>query len=362
MLVVNYQIETETVRLFRVSEPMNNSQEMVVTHDLTDAASQLFAAISYVRGEPPRPLQVDEIGAALLNPDSLVWVGLNHPDESLMGQVLTHLDVSLDKLSDLLGDLSMPQLYVMDRELLLVLPTILWKAGDSRPHFGRLACLVGERFIVTICTGSSSMHAYLRERLEKGRGLLHAGCDHIAVEIIDHLIDRYVEAYRHFAAQVDRTERELMRGTFDRSSTQRLYMMRRDFHRLHVAIEPIGEVCARVARLELKPLGASARMRFDGSSERISRIEGLFDSLGEELKFAFEAGMMIEQSRQTDTTRKLASWAAIISIPTAISGHYGMNFEHMPALKLEYGYYGAVVFMAVACATLYVVFKRAKWL
>ena len=348
--------------LFGATESMNTPQEMVAVHEPTDVAGQLIAAVSYVKGEPPKALQLEEIGKALLNPNALVWVGLHHPAEALMTQVLTQLDVSLDQLSALLGDLSMPRLSVMERELLLVLPTILWNTGHSRPHFGRLACLVGERFIVTVRRGPSSTHASLRNRLEKSRGLLDAGCDHIAVEIIDHLIDRYVEAYRHFEVQVDRTERELMRGTFDRASIQRLYMMRRDFHRLHVAIEPIGEVCARVARLELKPLSASARVRFDGLSDRISRIDGLFDSLGEGLKFAFEAGMMIEQSRQTDTTRKLASWAAIISIPTAVAGHYGMNFQHMPALSYEYGYYGAVAFMAVACTTLYVLFKRSKWL
>lgn len=341
---------------------MQDHDDLVSSVAPTTENGQLIAAVSYVQGEPPKPLQLDEIGTALLNPDALIWVGLHHPNEALMAQILTQLDVSLDNLSALLGDLSMPRLSVMDRELLLVLPTIVWKEGHSRPHFGRLACLVGERFLVTVRRGPSSTHAPLRERLERSRGLLHAGCDHIAVEIIDHLIDRYVEAYRHFEVQVDRTERELMRGTFDRASIQRLYMMRRDFHRLHVAIEPIGEICARVAKTHAKPLSDSAKVRFEGLADRISRIDGLFDSLSEGLKFAFEAGMMIEQSRQTDTTRKLASWAAIISIPTAIAGHYGMNFQHIPALNFEYGYYGAVAFMAAACTTLYVMFKRAKWL
>ncbi|UOD50856.1 CorA family divalent cation transporter [Orrella daihaiensis] len=341
---------------------MDNIDELMVASELKGDSAGLIAAVSYIQGEPPKTLQVDEIGAALLNPAALVWIGLHHPEEELMTQVLSQLDVSLDSLGSLLGDLSMPRLSVLEREILIVLPTISWKAGHSRPHFGRLACLVGERFLVTVRRGPSSPHVDLRERLELNRGLLHAGCDHVAVEIVDHLIDQYVESFRRFELQVDRTERELMRGTFDRASIQRLYIMRRDFHRLHVAIEPIGEVCARVARLEAKHVSASARLRFDGLADRISRVDGLFDSLAEGLKFAFEAGMMIEQARQTDTTRKLASWAAIISIPTAIAGHYGMNFQHIPAIGFEYGYYFALALMGVACTSLYVLFKRAKWL
>ena len=65
---------------------------------------------------------------------------------------------------------------------------------------------------------------------------------------------------------------------------------------------------------------------------------------------------------QTDTTRKLAAWAAIISIPTAVAGIYGMNFEYMPELKWKYGYFAVLGLMATACTTLYVLFKRSKWL
>ena len=345
-----------------MQDPEQDQHDLVETAEQGSLDGQLIAAVSYVQGKPPKALRVDEIGAALLNPRAMVWIGLHHPDKALMTQVLTQLDVSLDSLGALLGDLSMPRLSVLEREMLLVVPTIVWKSGHSRPHFGRLACLVGERVLVTVRRGSSVPHGHLRERLENNRSLLEAGCDHVAVEIIDDLIDRYVEAYHHFETLVDRSERELMRASFDRVSIQRLYMMRRDFHRLQVAVEPIGEICARVAKLQGRLVGDSARLRFEGLTERISRVDGLFDSLAEGLKFAFEAGMLIEQSRQTDTTRKLASWAAIISIPTAMAGIYGMNFENMPELKWEYGYYVVLGLMATACTTLYALFKRSKWL
>lgn len=342
---------------------MQNKHDLIASGDAGQKDGPVLAVVSYVPGEPPRALQIDEIGKALLNPSAIVWVGLHHPDESLIVQILTELGVAQqDTLSGLMGDLSLPRLSVMDNELLIVLPTIVWKSGHSRPHFGRLACLLGEKFLVTVRRGPSLPHFHLREHLEKNRSQLDAGCDHVTIEIIDDLIDRYVEAYKHFEVQVDRTERHLMRATFDRASIQRLYMMRRDFHRLHVAVEPIGEICARLARLKAKPISATARLRFDGLSERITRLDGLFDLLGEGLKFAFEAGMLIEQSRQTDTTRKLAAWAAIISIPTAVAGIYGMNFENMPELKWEYGYYAVLGLMASVCTTLYVLFKRSKWL
>ena len=67
----------------------------------------------------------------------------------------------------------------------------------------------------------------------------------------------------------------------------------------------------------------------------------------------------MEQQRQGVITRQLAAWAAILAVPTAIAGIYGMNFENMPELKTQYGYYIVVGIIAVLCAVLYLRFKRA---
>jgi magnesium transporter len=65
--------------------------------------------------------------------------------------------------------------------------------------------------------------------------------------------------------------------------------------------------------------------------------------------------------QQTAITRKLAAWAAILAVPTAIAGIYGMNFEHMPELKWTYGYFLVIGVIAAICGTLYWRFRRNGW-
>ena len=86
------------------------------------------------------------------------------------------------------------------------------------------------------------------------------------------------------------------------------------------------------------------------------------DALREVLAFAFEASLMMGQAQQTAITRSLAAWAAILAVPTAVAGIYGMNFEHMPELRWRYGYAGVLGFIAVACGALYWRFRRNGWL
>ena len=68
------------------------------------------------------------------------------------------------------------------------------------------------------------------------------------------------------------------------------------------------------------------------------------------------------QAEQTTTTRRLAAWAAILAVPTAVAGIYGMNFEHMPELKWEFGYFIVLGGIAAICGRLYTVFRRNGWL
>jgi magnesium transporter len=65
---------------------------------------------------------------------------------------------------------------------------------------------------------------------------------------------------------------------------------------------------------------------------------------------------------QNEDTRRLAAWAAIFAVPTAIAGIYGMNFDSMPELRWSFGYPLVLALIFGLCGFLYWRFKKAKWL
>ena len=76
----------------------------------------------------------------------------------------------------------------------------------------------------------------------------------------------------------------------------------------------------------------------------------------------FEVSTLFEQQRQGEITRKLAAWAAILAVPTAIAGIYGMNFTNMPEIDTKYGYYVVLAVIVGLCTLLYGRFRRSGWL
>jgi magnesium transporter len=68
------------------------------------------------------------------------------------------------------------------------------------------------------------------------------------------------------------------------------------------------------------------------------------------------------QQRQGSINRQLAAWAAIVAVPTAIAGIYGMNFQNMPELATRYGYHAVLAFMTSIRLAMYCASRRSGWL
>ncbi|HNI37025.1 MAG TPA: CorA family divalent cation transporter, partial [Pseudomonadales bacterium] len=96
--------------------------------------------------------------------------------------------------------------------------------------------------------------------------------------------------------------------------------------------------------------------------DHVIRIDGNIDALRDMLSSALEANIMIASVEQNEVMKKLAAYAAMLAVPTAVAGIYGMNFEFMPELHWKYGYVFALGIMGGVCAYLYRRFVKAGWL
>ena len=135
--------------------------------------------------------------------------------------------------------------------------------------------------------------------------------------------------------------------------------MRRDL-RLRSGVLPLVEVCGALSTATCRWI--KMELLFRDVTDHVRSVQEEIDALREMLAFCFEASLLTSQSQQTMISRRLAAWAAILAVPTAVAGIYGMNFEYMPELHWENGYYVIVGLVAITCISLYVNFRRRDWL
>ena len=116
---------------------------------------------------------------------------------------------------------------------------------------------------------------------------------------------------------------------------ERLYMLRRDLLRLRNAAAPLVDVCRRLTSPDMPQVGPAMHSYFRDVTDHIRGVQEKIDNLREVLAFAFEASLLMGQNQANVVPKKLASWAAILAVPTAIAGVYGMNFKNMPELEMR---------------------------
>jgi magnesium transporter len=318
------------------------------------------AASVYARGKRVLDIEVEEAADYAKRPGHVVWIGLFEPELSLLQQVQAQFGLHPLAIEDASKAHQHPKVEQYGDSLFIVARTA--QLVKKQVAFGETHLFVGQGYVVSVRHGASSSYTAVRERSESCPALLSHGEDYILYAILDFIVDNYTVVTETLMKEVDAIEESVFKDTNPRADVRSMFRLRRDLLRLRKAAAPLAEVCRRLEHAEVKPIDAGMQPLFRDVSDHVTRVLEEMDSMREVLAFAFEAGVMLGQRQQTEITRRLAAWAAILAVPTAIAGIYGMNFENMPELKWGYGYFVVLGGTLATCLTLFWRLRRNGWL
>ena len=148
----------------------------------------------------------------------------------------------------------------------------------------------------------------------------------------------------------------------DQARIRRVFRLRRVLRQLESACGRMEEMTRKLAEVEQPSIDARARPYFRDVYDHARRVGSRVRINLDGLSNMLEVASLLEQSRQGAITRQLAAWAAILAVPTAIAGIYGMNFEFMPEIGWRYGYFVVLGVIALVCTALFLRFRRIGWL
>jgi len=320
----------------------------------------VVASAAYAAGRRVADVSIEEAGEWSRKPGHVVWIGLHEPGLDLLRQIQGEFGLHDLAIEDALKAHQRPKLEQYGEGLFIVVRTAQMLEG--RIAFGETHLFVGRGYVISVRHGASTTYAMVRERCEAAPEALSAGEDFILYAVLDFIVDNYMPVVETIQAEVEDIEDGILAASASPDQVGRTYQLRRDLLRLRNAAVPLVEVCRRLEQPGLPGIDASMYPLFRDVSDHIRRVQEEIESLREVLAFAFEAGLMIGQAQQTEITRKLAAWAAILAVPTAVAGIYGMNFEIMPELHWKYGYAMVLIVIVTACGWLYWRFRQNRWL
>jgi len=320
----------------------------------------VVAAGAYVDGRRVANIAIAEASSWRSRPGHVVWIGLHEPDIALLTSVQQQFQLHDLAIEDADHAHQRPKIEQYGDGLFIVARTAQL-VGDSIA-FGETHLFVGEGYLVSVRHGASTSYARVRERCESCPRALARGEDYILYAILDFIVDNYSPVLETIQEEVEAMEALVLASAMTRAQIERLYLLRRDLLRLRNAVGPLVEVCRRLEHDNLPMVRPTMQPLFRDVTDHVRTVQEQIDSLREVLAFAFEASLLVGQAQETAVSKKLASWLAIIAVPTAVAGIYGMNFKNIPELQWEYGYFIVMGVIAIACAALFWRFRRVGWL
>jgi len=324
--------------------------------DLTTAVAAdtsrtgVVACALYRDGQRIRDIAVEDIGALAGCEGGIVWLGLHEPEAVLLGAIQSQLGLHDLMIEDANQPHRRAKLDVYDNILFIVLRTA--QLDSQGIQYGETHLVVGKGFVVSIRHGASASYAEVRQRCERNPELLRLGESAIMYAILDFVGDNYLPIIDKITEELESIEDDIFSATPARDKIERIYRLRAGLLNMRHAVAPMIEICNQLRRHDFPGRSAAIKPYLRDVDDHVLLVD----------EAIVEASLLLSAARQNDIVKKLGSWAAILAVPTAIAGIYGMNFKNMPELGWSFGYPASLLLMLAICGTLYYCFRRAAWL
>jgi magnesium transporter len=324
------------------------------------AAKQVVGCAAYQGGRRIAEIDLEQAEQIETKGGGFVWIGLYEPDETLLRKVQRRFGLHDLAIEDAHNAHQRPKLEIYGESLFIVLRTA--RLEEGKVLCGETHVFAGKGYVVTVRHGASHSYSEVRARCESKPKMLAKGEDFVVYSIMDFVVDNFFPIVESFEGEVEKLDAAVFAQTATQGDIERIYELRHELAVMRRAVAPLQDVCSRIMRFDVPQIDREMGPYFRDVQDHVIRILEDIDNLRDLLGSALEAYLLLASIQQGNVMKKLAGWAAILAVPTAVAGIYGMNFENMPELKEPWGYPLVLAVIAGLCAFLYLRFRRSGWL
>ncbi|MGH3451536.1 MAG: magnesium/cobalt transporter CorA [Haloechinothrix sp.] len=299
--------------------------------------------------------------------ESFVWIGLHEPEAHQIQGIADTFGLHELAVEDAVQAHQRPKLDRYEDTLFMVLKTVRYVEHESPAtaneivETGELMAFLGKDFIVTVRHGRHSGLARLRKELDAEPERLAPGPAAVLHAIADHVVDQYLDVTERIEDDIDEMETEVF-APRSQVSAEQINFMKREVLELRRAVLPLATPLRRLAEGYTRLIPDEIRSYFRDVDDHLTTVSDRIGSFNELLTTLVDATLAKISLQQSTDMRKITAWAAMIAVPTAIAGVYGMNFDFMPELHWQYGYPAVMLGILGICLMLYRIFRRNHWL
>jgi magnesium transporter len=322
----------------------------------------LISCVAYENGRKLGEIAQEDIHLHLGKPGRFVWVAVRDPEpdelEQLRGQFCLH-ELAVE---DALHGHQRPKVEEYGDCVFVVMHTLELTEPDCEIHEGEVNIFVGKDYILTVRKRTREGFREVRARTEREPELLKEGPGYVLYALIDAIVDRYFPVMDALEDKLETIEERIFRDDAGRSAVHALYALKRQIVLLRHAAGPAHEAVGKLYGGRVPAVTQNTQEYFRDVYDHLYRITQRIDSLRDMLTTAISVNLSLVTVSEGEIVKRLASYGALVAVPTMIAGIYGMNFEFMPELHWTLGYPLAVGAMVAVDVYLFYRFRKVGWI
>jgi magnesium transporter len=302
-----------------------------------------------------------------LNNDNITWIHLQgDATPTTLSKIGDALGIHSLHLEDIINTGQRPKLDIIDSQafVILSLPILI----DTQVTVEQVCLFLGERTIISVCSGHTNPFLLVRDRLHKTSGKLRIRkSDYLFYTLIDAIIDHGFPILEVYAERIENIEEVLLERP-NESTLQEVHRLRRELLLLRRRLWPHREVVNELLR-DADNVDISEETQIylrDCYDHAISIIE-LLETYREMTAGMLEVYLSSVSHRLNEVMRVLTVISTLFIPPTFIVGIYGMNFDrnagkfNMPELSWPYGYAFVWLIIISMTSAMLVYFRKKRW-
>jgi len=320
----------------------------------------LVNCVVYQDGKKLADIQKREIKSYLQRPECFVWVALREPDAAELAEMQDEFDLHELAVEDARHGEQRPKIEEYGDSLFAVLQTVE-VAGDEL-KVGEMDVFVGRNYVLSARQRSERGFQDVRARCEREPELLRHGSGYVLYALMDAAVDRYFPVLDAVETELEALEEQIFTGKSPRENIEALYYVKQKLMTLKHAAGPLLETSSRLFGGRVPPVCAGLGEYFRDVYDHVVRLNQSLDTLRDTVTTAIQVNLAMITIGESEVTKRLAAYAALVAVPTMIAGIYGMNFSNMPELSWGFGYPLSIAVMAAIDGYLFYRFRKAGWL
>lgn len=307
----------------------------------------------------------DEIAERTHDPDCVVWLDLTNPTKEVLHELAAKLDLAPTTIEDALAPFERPKVTRHRDHIFFTAYSATIDAQPSDPNAGlirlaRVSGIVLRNVLITVRPHDAFDMQPVIARWTDAGDLTRDGVLALVHGLLDDIVDGHFEAIQNLDDEVEQIEEDLFAEHLDPRFLRRIYGFRKDLVTLRRVVLPMREVVNSILR-HRGYTHTDLDHWFDDLYDHVLRASEWTESLRDMLSTLFDTHLSLQDARLNMVMKKLAAWAAIIAVPTAITGWFGQNVPYF-GFDQPWGVWLSLGSIVACSVVLYVLFRRRDWL